>query len=93
MAAHLHRPIKKLLSNCRDCRTKRRRPAHPQGTLTKVMDFNDILTMDLKELIPVHSTGWYKYILYMIDEFSKYTKAVLIRDKEADTVIFAMYKH
>ena len=30
--------------------------------------------------------------MFMVDEFSKYTKAVLIREKEADTVITNVYK-
>ena len=55
----------------------------PQGTLPKAMD--------IKELTPEHKKGGCKYILYMTDEFSKYTKAVLIQDKEANTVISAVY--
>ena len=37
-----------------------------QGTLPKALDFNSILTMDLKELTPDHKTSGYKYILYMV---------------------------
>ena len=63
----------------------KKRPWLPQGTLPKAKDFNDILTMDLKELAQEHKTR-YKCILNMVDKFSKYTQAVLIRDKEADTI-------
>ena len=58
------------------------------------MDFNDILTMDLKELSPEHEkVGTSTYYMYMIDKFSKYTKAVLILDEEVSTVILAVYTH
>ena len=61
------------------------------SNLPKAMDFRDIVTMDIKELTPEHKKGGYKYILYMTDEFSKYTKAVLTQHKEANTVISAVY--
>ena len=73
--------LKKVVSNCKECRPKRRKPAHPQGTLPKAMDFNNILTMHLKELTPEHRTGGHKCILSVVEEFFKYTKAVLIRHK------------
>ena len=57
------------------------------------MDFNDILTMDLKELTSEHRTSRYKYLLYLVNKFYKYTKAILIPDKEADTVINKVYYH
>ena len=63
----------------------------PKATLPKATDFSDILTMDLKELTPGHKEGGYRYILYVIDEFTKYKKAVLIRDMEAGMVINAVH--
>ena len=63
----------------------------PKATLPKATDFSDILTMDLKELTPGHKEGGYRYILYVIDEFTKYKKAVLIRDMEAGMIINAVH--
>ena len=58
----------------------------PQSTLSKAMDFNKIISVDLKELHPEYRKYGYKFILYIIDKFSKYMKGVLIKDKEAKTV-------
>ena len=65
---------------------KRVRSAKPHGTLPKAMDFNDIISVDLKELQLEYRKIDFKYILYNVDEFSKYMKGILIKDKEAETV-------
>lgn len=54
----------------------KKQPSNQRGTFPKAMDFNNILNMDLKELSPEHREGGYKYILQMINKFSKYTKAL-----------------
>ena len=51
------------------------------------MDFNDIISVDLKELQPEYRKNGYRYILYIVDEFSKLMRGVLIKDKEAETVV------
>ena len=56
------------------------------------MDFNKIILVDLKELHPENREDDYKYILYIVDELSKYMKGILIKDKEAGTVITAVYR-
>lgn len=55
------------------------------------MDFNEIISVDLKELQPEYRKEGYKYILY-IDEVYQAMKGVLTKDKEADTVILAAQK-
>ena len=62
-------------------------------TLPKAMDFNEIISVDLKELHPEYRKDGYKYILYIIDKFSKYMKGVLVKEKEAETVVTAVYRH
>ena len=57
------------------------------------MDFNEIISVDLKELATEYRKEGYKYILYIVDKFSKFMKGVLIKDKEADTVVSAVYMH
>ena len=52
------------------------------------MDFNEIISVDLKELAPEYRKEGYKYILYIVDEFMK---GITIKDKEADTVVSAVY--
>ena len=82
-----------MIQQCATCLPKRVRSAKPHGTLPKAMDFNDIISVDLKELQPEYRKEGYKYILYMVDEFTKLMKGVLIKDKEADTVIMALYRN
>ena len=57
------------------------------------MDFSEIFSVDLKELHLEYRKDGYKYILYIVDEFSKYMKGVLIKDKEAETVVTTVYRH
>ena len=82
-----------MIEQCSTCLPKRVRSAKPHGTLPKAMDFNDIISVDLKELQPEYRKEGFKYILYMVDEFSKLMKGVLIKDKEADTVVMALYRN
>ena len=49
--------------------------------------------MDLKELQPEYRKNGFKYILYIVDEFSKFMRGILIKDKEAETVVMAVYRH
>ena len=51
------------------------------------------ININTSKKTPDHRKCGYKYILYMIDDFSKYTKAVLIQDKEANMVVSAVYTH
>ena len=47
------------------------------------------MTMDLKEV----RVDKYGYILYMIDAFTRFTVAVLIRDKKASTKVHNVMLH
>ena len=85
--------IENVIGNCKKCLPKRTRLAKPHGTLSKAMDFNDIISVDLKELQPEYKKNGFKYILYIIDEFSKFMKRILIKDKEAETVVMVVYRH
>ena len=44
--------IDNVIQQCSTCLPKRIRSAKPHGTLPKAMDFNDIISVDLKELQP-----------------------------------------
>ena len=79
--------IENVIENCTTCLPKRVRSTKPHCTLPKAMDFNDVISVDLKELQPEYRKDGYKYILYIVDEFSKYMKGVLIKDKEAETCL------
>ena len=52
-----------------------------------------VISVDLKELQPEYRKNGYRYILYIVDEFSKLMKGILLKDKEAETVVMAVYTH
>ena len=85
--------IEDILEKWTSCQPKRIQSAKPQSTLPRAMDFNEIISVDLKELHPEYRKDGYIYKLYIVDKFSKYMKGVLIKDKEAETVVTAVYTH
>ena len=85
--------IEDVKKKCTRCQPKCVRSSKPHSTLPKAMDFNEIISVDLKELHLEYRKDSYKYILYIVDKFSKYMKGVLIKDKEAETVVTAVYRH
>ena len=52
-------------------------------TLPKTTSFNEVITLDLKEFGS-------KYILWMIDSFSRFIVGKLLNNKKADTIIQAI---
>ena len=83
--------IENVIGNCTMCLPKHIWSAKQHGTLPKDMDYNDIISVDLKELQPEYRKNGFKYILYIVDEFSKVMRGILIKDKEAETVVMAVY--
>ena len=78
--------LDKIIDNCEGCIMKKKTPARPSVALPRATDFNEILSMDLKI--------WEgKYILYMIDSFSRYTVATVITRKRPNDVVDAIFKH
>ena len=52
-------------------------------TLPKASSFNEVVTLDLKEFGS-------KYVLWMIDSFSRFIVGKLLSNKKADTIIQAI---
>ena len=77
--------IDKIIDGCEGCLLRRRSPDRPAVALNPAKDFNDIIAMDLKI--------WEgKYILYLVDSFTRYTQATIIPSKEPQEVIKAIIK-
>ena len=72
--------IDKIIDNCEGCIMRRRNPDRPAVALPMACDFNEKVAMDLKLY-----KG--KYILYLIDMFSRYTVAAVINRKRPSDVI------
>ena len=73
--------VVKLYYNCETCKRFHKTPATPVVCLPLASDFNDVVVMDLKSW----KNGF--YILYLIDLFSRFTKAEFIKDKLPSTII------
>ena len=57
--------------------------ARPRVTLPKSISFNKVIILDLKEFGS-------KYVLWMIDSFSRFMVGKLLNNKKADTIIQAI---
>ena len=69
-----------------DCRVFQKFPksvTRPKVSLMKSSSFNEVVTLDLKEVGS-------KYILWMIDSFTKLFQKKLINNKKAETIIDAL---
>ena len=77
--------IDKIIDGCEGCLLRKRSPDRPAVALNPANDFNDIVAMDLKI--------WQgKYILYMVDCFTRYTLGTVIPSKEPQVVIKAIIR-
>ncbi len=77
--------IDKIIDGCEGCLVRKRSPDRPAVALNPGKDFNDVVALDLKIF-----KG--KYILYMVDCFTRYTVGTVIPSKDPQVVIKAMIK-
>ena len=61
----------------------------PVVSLPVASNFNKVMTMDLKEV----RVDTCRYILNMIDTFTRFTVAVFIQDKKASTIVHNVMLH
>ena len=74
--------------------TKRKHPTKlvvPLGTITAQKTW-DLLCIDLWDAGVISDRG-HKYVLTIVDAFSKYALAIPIKDKRAKTIASKLYKH
>ena len=57
--------------------------AQKRVTLSKVISFNGVVTLELKEVGS-------KYILWMVDSFTRFIQGKLMNNKKADTIVKAL---
>ena len=72
-----------VINDCRVCQKFQKSVARPRVTLPKASSFNEVVTLDLKEFGS-------KYVLWMIDSFSRFIVGKLLNNKRADTIIQAI---
>jgi len=88
----LNRDVKLWYKQCAQCTQSTGTPLRPHGHLQKIQvgaPF-DFVTMDILSGFPTASDGS-KYILVMVDGFTKWLEAYSLPDQEASTCITAVY--
>ena len=83
MGPELTSLIERVVNDCKVCQKFKTSIARPRVTLPKATSFNEVVTLDLKEFGT-------KYVLWIIDSFSRFMVGKLIANKKADTVIQAI---
>ena len=76
--------VEKVVEDCEGCKLNRKSAPRPKTALPRVFDTNQVISWDLKQVKT-------KYILWMIDTFSRFAKGVVISNKKAETVVKSMY--
>ena len=77
--------IIKVVTNCKVCNKYHKTRDMPKVGMPKANDTNEVVSLDLKEM---RDDG--KHILYMVDEFSRYTRAEVIKSKDPSAVMRAI---
>ena len=72
--------IKEAVEGCNICQKNTRSRSKPSVAIPMATDFNSIVTLYLKEIGK-------KYILWMVDEFSRMLAGVVLKDKKAETIL------
>ena len=78
--------IDKIMDKCEGCQIRKKTPDRPAVAPPMASDFGEVLGLDLK----VWDKNKNIYILYMIDIFTRYQVATIIRNKEPDTIVKAL---
>ena len=75
--------IKKVCQNCKVCQKFKRSQSRPKVSLPKVTDFNQVVTLDLKQF-----DG--KNVLWAVDSFTRFIQGIVVNNKKAATVVEAL---
>ena len=79
----VRRLIKKVCENCSICQKLQKSQSKPKVALPKVTDFNQIVTLDLKLFGD-------RYVLWLVDSFTRFIQGCVIKNKQAETVVEAV---
>ena len=82
MDSQLNKLIDEVLGECQVCAIYRKPPAKPVVGFSRSQDFNQCVAMDLHQLGP---NLWY---IHFIDEFTRYSNAIVIRKKSVSGLAF-----
>ena len=75
--------IERVVNDCQICQKFQKSIARSRVPLPKTRSFNEVVTLDLKEFRS-------KYVLWIVDSFTRFIQGKLINNKRADTIIQAL---
>lgn len=78
--------IDKIIDGCEGCVLRRKTPDRPVVAMNMANDFNQVLSVDLK-------VWGDRYILYMIDVFTRFTVGEVIKNKQPETIVNVIMRH
>ncbi len=79
----VRKKIKRVCEQCRVCKKFKKSLGRPKVSLPKVMDFNEIVSLDCKQFGS-------KNVLWMVDTFTRFIQGKVLKNKEALTVVDAL---
>ena len=74
--------LEQVESSCKSCKLHKRQQPKPAVALPRATKFNQVVSMDLKQ----YEEKQYRYILYLVDMFSRFMVAGFIVNKQPSTV-------
>ena len=88
----LKRDVSDWCRECDECTKGKSPPLRPHGHLQKIQVGAplDLVTMDILSALPTTTDGT-KYVLVMVDAFTKWVEAYALPDQEASTCMTAAY--
>ena len=83
MSPKVSENIENLVQICKICQKFAKWVSRPKVNLLKSSTFNEVVTLDLK-------TFGLKYVLWIIDSFSRFVQGKINQNKKAETIITAI---
>ena len=74
--------LETIHEKCKTCKLFTKVPPRPVVALPPASEFNKVVTMDLKEV----KRGEFKYILHMIDGYTRLSVSVFLKNKQTATI-------
>ena len=80
----IRKTIKRVCETCKVCQRFKKSQSKPKVALPKVTDFNQVVTLDLKQFGD-------KYVLWAVDSFTRFIQGTVLKNKKAETVMEAVH--
>jgi transposase InsO family protein len=79
----VHQSIDNVVNRCKICQKFHKSKGKPKVSLPKVMDFNQVVAINLKQFDK-------EFVLWMVDTFTHFIQGVVLKNKEAPTIVEAL---